>query len=77
MATQICEIERRTDGEGRTLYFMIAAGSRSRQHRFFEPDEVPPFEGPSAWFEVEPRGGRAHWKVLRQVEPPAGKTPRR
>lgn len=70
MATQVCEIERRTDIAGKTLYFMIKSGSRSRQHKFFEPDEVPDFDGASAWFEIEPRGGRAHWKVLRQVQPP-------
>ena len=70
MPTQTCRIERRTDGAGRTLFFMIVSGSRSRQHKFFGPDEVPAFEGDSAWFEVEPRGGRLHWKVLRQVEPP-------
>ncbi|MDO8912274.1 MAG: hypothetical protein Q8N10_03185 [Phenylobacterium sp.] len=73
MATQVREIERRTDVGGKTLYFMIKSGSRSRQHKFFEPGEVPDFEGDSAWFEIEARGGRSHWKVLRQVEPPAGR----
>ena len=73
MAIQVREIERRTDVAGKTLYFMIKSGSRSRQHKFFEPDEVPAFEGDSAWFEIEPRGGRAHWKVVRQVDPPAGR----
>ncbi|MFZ3008305.1 MAG: hypothetical protein WA047_19240 [Phenylobacterium sp.] len=70
-ATQVREIERRTDRTGKTLYFMIKSASRSRQHKFFEPHEVPAFEGDSAWFEVEPRGGRAHWKVVRQVAAPA------
>ena len=72
MAAQVSKIERRTDLTGKTLYLIIKSGSRSRQHKFFEPHEVPDFEGDSAWFEIEPRSGRAHWKVLRQVAPPAG-----
>ncbi len=56
MATQVREIERRTDIAGKTLYFMIKSGSRSRQHKFFEPSKVPDFEGDSAWFEIGPPG---------------------
>lgn len=60
-------IERRRDLGGNTLYFMIRAGSRSRRHRFFEPHEVPEFDGESAVCEIE-RGRGGHWKVLRVVE---------
>ncbi|WP_310542050.1 hypothetical protein [Phenylobacterium sp.] len=65
-ATQVREIERRTDLAGKTVYFMIKSGSRSRQHRFFEPHEVPEFIGESALCEIE-RGGGGYWKVLRVV----------
>jgi len=71
MTAQIlkCQVHRRTDLEGKTLYFMIYSGSRSRSHRFFRPGtppHIPPFEGASAWFEVE-RGHRGEWRFLRQV----------
>ena len=59
-------LERRRDLNGNTLYFMIRAGSRSRQHRFFEPNEVPEFDGESAVCEIE-KGRGGHWKVLRVV----------
>jgi len=65
------QVHRRTDLEGKTLYFMIYSASRSRPHKFFSPGEpphIPPFEGPSAWFEVE-RTSRGEWKFLRQVPP--------
>ncbi|MGA0603879.1 hypothetical protein ACO2Q3_24445 [Caulobacter sp. KR2-114] len=61
------EVHRRTDLEGRTLYFMIYSGSRRRQHTFFEPSQVPAFEGASAWFAIE-RDHRGGWTFLRQVE---------
>ena len=59
-------LERRRDLDGNTLYFMIRSGSRSRQHRFFEPYEVPEFDGESAVCEIE-RGRGGNWKVLRVV----------
>jgi hypothetical protein len=64
------KVERSTDRDGRTLFFMVRSGSRSRPHKFFfpgRPPEVPPFEGASAWFEVE-KTHRGEWKFLRQVE---------
>jgi hypothetical protein len=51
--------------EGETLCFMVFLGSRSRGYRTFEIGQVPPFEGKSAVFEVDRRGGR--WVFLRQV----------
>jgi hypothetical protein len=48
---------------------MIYSGSRNRPHKFFRPGVpplIPPFEGASAWFEVE-RNHRGEWKFLRQV----------
>lgn len=50
------DLHRRRDLDGKTLYFLIRSGSRSRQHQLFEPDEVPEFEGESVWFEVQPIG---------------------
>jgi hypothetical protein len=63
------QVHRRADLDGKTLYFMIYSGSRNRPHKFFRPGVpplIPPFEGASAWFEVE-RNHRGEWKFLRQV----------
>ena len=60
-------IERLVIGEKTACYF-IRPGSRSRPWHWFEPYEVPPFEGRSAWFEMERvRGG---WKFIREVAKP-------
>jgi hypothetical protein len=62
-----CRVERRTDLNGKTLYFMIRSGSRSRSHKFFAPYAVPAFEGAEAWFTVQ----RDRWgdiKFLARVE---------
>jgi hypothetical protein len=50
----------------RTLYFSVLLGSRSRGHKFFEPHEVPDFEGDIAWFEIDRSKGQ--WRFVRQVE---------
>ena len=44
---------------------MIYLGSRSRGHKTFRPEEVPPFEGAEAEFEIDrAKGG---WRFVRQV----------
>lgn len=55
---------------GGTLYFKTIGGSRQNPTRFFDPDEVPEFEGEEAWFEVEPLRGPVWmtWRFLRQVD---------
>jgi hypothetical protein len=64
------EVRRIADFEGRTLCYMVHLGSRKAGWRTFRPEEVPPFEGRTGWFEVEiDRKGR--WRFLRQVERPA------
>jgi hypothetical protein len=58
------------DAEARTLFFSIKLGGRKRGYRFFEPGEVPAFEGDHAWFEIE--RARGQWRFIRQVEAPSG-----
>jgi hypothetical protein len=54
---------------GQTLFFGIDLGSRRRGHKWFNPGQVPEFEGDEAWFEIDrQRGGR---KFVRQVEQPS------
>jgi hypothetical protein len=52
---------------GRTLFFRADGGDRMHPAPFFRPDEVPEFEGDSAWFEAEqaPRGGG--WRIVRRL----------
>ncbi len=45
-----------------TLYFKIDHG---RLGKFFDPREVPPFEGEEAWFEIDRAKGA--WRFVRQV----------
>ena len=65
------ELERMTSGEGRTLFFVSHSGSRKRRSLFFRPEQVPEFEGKTAWFELE-RDGKGGWLVKGQVPPPPG-----
>lgn len=57
---------------GRTLHFMTLNGSKRNPTRFFDPDQVPEFEGEEAWFEVESVRGSVWmtWRFLRQVVSP-------
>jgi hypothetical protein len=54
------------DAGGGTLHFHTRGADRRHPPHFFGPDEVPEFEGDSAWFECERRGGR--WRILRRVD---------
>ncbi|HEY0436903.1 MAG TPA: hypothetical protein VGC92_09695 [Phenylobacterium sp.] len=48
-----------------TVRYFIRPGSRSRPWRWFQPDQVPPFEGRTARFEMERvKGG---WRFLHQI----------
>ena len=73
-ALKTARLERRTDGEGRTLYFMIPSSDRRKPPAFVDPEDVPPFEGAAAWFEVERvrRGPWLKWRAVRRVEGPVG-----
>jgi hypothetical protein len=66
MATTRREVRRFTDGSGRTLFFAVHLGSRRAGWRFFQPGEVPEFEGETARFEVEVVKGR--WVFGRRIE---------
>lgn len=71
--TVIARLERRCtmpEAGGGALYFIVHAG---RRPAFLQPSEVPDFDGPEAWFEVERARGPVWktWKVLRQVEKPS------
>lgn len=74
--TRIVKLTRATCNRGVTLFFTYAGGERRRGNSrsgFIDPEHVPPFEGDSAWFEIE----RVHAKpwgfdrAIRQVEKPA------
>jgi len=58
-------VERRCDLEGNTLFFLIPRRDRRKPMKFFDPTDVPPFEGPAADFEIDrKRGG---WRFVRRV----------
>jgi hypothetical protein len=59
-------IERQTDLEGNLLHFITRTGRRPWV-RVFRPEEVPPFEGRSAWFEIE-RGPRGQVRLIGPIE---------
>lgn len=74
--TKIAKFFRVTTVEGQTTHFTTADGGRTGRSnlQFFDRDKVPAFDGSAAWFECElVRNGARIVKVLRQVEPPAGK----
>jgi len=52
------ELRRYRDLAGKTLFFAVFLGSRSRGWRFFKPGEAPEFEGEVATFEVTVVKGR-------------------
>jgi hypothetical protein len=64
-------LERMTSLDGRTLFFVSQSGSRRRRSLFFDPAQVPEFEGKMAWFEIE-RDGKGGWLVKAEVPPPPG-----
>jgi len=61
------QVQRYTDGEGRTLFFAVFLGTRRAGWRFFKPGEVPDFAGEAAVFEVEVRRGA--WVFGRRLGP--------
>jgi hypothetical protein len=50
---------------GHTLYFATKAAGRGHPAKMFKLGDVPDFEGDSALFHCERRGGQ--WRVLRRV----------
>lgn len=68
-----------SDPTSRTLHFTFACrtgGSRRSATEFVNVEDVPAFEGESAWFEMEKvqRGNGRRWpwwRAVRQIEPPA------
>jgi hypothetical protein len=70
--TVVRRLQRVTDHDGRTLHFMIGSSDRRHPPQFIPCDQVPAFEGPDAWFELEKIQAKPwpFWKVLRRVEAP-------
>lgn len=68
-------LERPRDPTSRTLHFTFPGGPKARRSAvtFVEVENVPEFEGQSAWFELELVEGHpwSFWRAVRQVEPPA------
>jgi hypothetical protein len=58
MVPQQREVRRYRDLAGKTLFFAVFLGSRSRGWRTFRSGEVPEFEGEVATFEVTVVKGR-------------------
>jgi hypothetical protein len=62
----------------RTLFFTSPPLGKPGRKVFFRPDQVPDFEGDSAWFEAE-RVPKVGWRVIRRVtehgQPYEEKTP--
>ena len=58
MVPQQHELRRYRDLEGKTLFFAVFLGSRSRGWRTFRPHEAPEFDGDVATFEVTLAKGR-------------------
>ena len=56
-------IQRLTGTPGMRERFYVQPGRRHGRWIWFDPEEVPAFEGPQAVFEIERRGGR--WIVLK------------
>lgn len=75
----VVKLTRHRGPDGRTLQFTFPSktgGSRRSATEFVNSEDVPEFEGESAWFEMEKVGrgnGRSWpwWRAVRQVEPPA------
>jgi hypothetical protein len=59
-------VERRTDLDGNDLYFIIPSRDRRKHPKFFRPEEVPPFEGRAATFEIERKGKL--WRFVKRVD---------
>lgn len=51
------------------MSLFVRPNSRRGAWIWFEPDQVPEFEGDMGWFEIERRTGG--WSIVRQVEKPA------
>lgn len=67
--TAIMRLERRTDLDGKTLYFMTPSGGRRHPAEFLDPQDVPDFEGDAATFELERfhKGPWLKWRAVRRV----------
>ena len=68
LARKITRVRSLPNAGSRTLHFKIDYG---KSGVFFQPNEVPSFEGEEAWFEMEKVKGQ--WRFLRQVESPQAK----
>jgi hypothetical protein len=56
-----------------TLFFTFEGGGAGRSRvSFVKPEDVPPFEGESAWFVIDRVSAkpRAYWRAMERVTPP-------
>ncbi len=60
-------VERLSGHQGETLAFFIRPGRRRGRWCWFAAADVPPFQGPAAWFEMARVPGG--WTFIRQVDP--------
>lgn len=69
-STIVARLERKTDLEGRTIYFMLPSSDRRKPPAFVEPEDVPAFDGDAAWFELErvKRGPWLKWRAIRKLD---------
>jgi hypothetical protein len=74
-ATRPAKLIRVKHEDGSTVMFTTRDGARTGRSplQFFDPHQVPAFEGGSAWFEVERvRGGSRIVRIIRQLDRPDG-----
>ena len=56
----------RANAGSKTLFFTSDGGSRKHPAPIFQPNQVPEFEGDTAWFEAE-RVPKLGWRIVRRV----------
>jgi hypothetical protein len=71
--------ERRHDPTSRTLHFTFPGAPKGRRHTvtFVETQNVPPFEGVSAWFIMEQVASKpwSYWRAVEQAPGPGAIDP--
>lgn len=74
--TKIAELTKVYGNEKQLLFYTIPAltgGGRRSSVDFIQTEDVPAFEGETAWFELESykkEPGWKRWRAVRRVDPP-------
>ena len=70
--TRIATLTRAIATDGATLYFTFPVGGRRRVCEFVRAEDVPPFDGETATFELEKvrEAGRPwpFWRAVRRID---------